>query len=232
MDPMVVDPAACGLVGLASDAGQSGDRAWRPSVLDMAAADQLACHHVDVVSRFCRSRTRSESDAQDAVQNTFLRYLQCQDRDQILNVEAWLIRAASRACLDLNRRCARDEGQVIKPSAGEATSPSPEAVVVSNLLMAELFKALPPQDALLLVRLYLYSLPPAQVAREMGVPAGTVRGMAFRARRRAREILARLEAPPSPTPTPDPPRALQLRVKRAPRAVKHRPLPADYRMAV
>jgi len=149
--------------------------------------------HVDAVRRYCRSRTASDADAQDAVQDTFLRYLQREHQggNTIDNLEAWLIRAASRACVDVNRRVSRD-ATIADLAAQSRREEDPEDAVLARAVVAQLRRALSDADRLLLVRLYVCDWTPAQVAAAMGVPAGTVRGMAFRARSRARQALDQL----------------------------------------
>src|ERR1700674_1751519 len=59
--------------------------------------------HGEMVRRFCRSRLGSAADSEDAVQDTFLRYLQ-RSEQEIRTPEAWLITVARRACQDVVRK--------------------------------------------------------------------------------------------------------------------------------
>ncbi|MGI8609328.1 MAG: RNA polymerase sigma factor [Candidatus Dormibacteria bacterium] len=141
--------------------------------------------HADAVRRFCRSRTASEADADDATQDTFVRFLQRRER-RIINPEAWLIHAAACACKDVNRRKQRE---VQLESVPEPASPTPEDAAVASALMMELLQRLRPQDARLLADLYIGGWTMEAVAQRLNVPSGTVRIRAMRARGRARSAL-------------------------------------------
>ncbi|HEV3231502.1 MAG TPA: sigma factor [Candidatus Dormibacteraeota bacterium] len=139
------------------------------------------------VARYCRSRTRTLADAEDAVQDTFLRYLRRRDRE-IRNPQAWLIRAADRACTDIGRNARREVADLqFRPVPRE--SQNPEDAAVTAWLLTDVIGELRPLDAWLLGRLYLGGWTAAQLARELGLAAGHVRIMAMRARQRARQVL-------------------------------------------
>jgi RNA polymerase sigma factor (sigma-70 family) len=143
----------------------------------------ILLQYADRVTRYCRSRTGSDSDADDAAQDTFVRFLQRRDRE-VNNPEAWLIRAARYACADVNRR-ARRELSLDGVDAAVSCEPLEDAVVTSALVL-ELLHRLRPSDARLLGELYVSGWTAENVARTLNVPAGNVRVMAMRARRRAR----------------------------------------------
>lgn len=147
----------------------------------------------DAVRRFCRSRTRCEADADDAVQDTFMRFLQRRDRD-VANAEAWLIRAAGFSCVDIQRRRAREA--LAEPAALslEPTPGSVEDAALTSSLLVQLFKCIRPKDARLLTLLYMGGWSIEQVASELGVTPGNVRIMAMRARRRAKTALEQMGA--------------------------------------
>jgi RNA polymerase sigma-70 factor (ECF subfamily) len=141
--------------------------------------------YAPAVRRFCLSRTTTESDAEDAVQDTFLRFLRRTEGD-INNLEAWLIRAASYACRDLYRRPTHQE---LGEAPGLDTEVDPEAIALGELWTSDLLVRLRPEDRELLMRLYVGGWSAVQIAASLNVPPSTVRVMALRARRRAREVL-------------------------------------------
>jgi len=149
---------------------------------------------VDAVRRYCRSRTQSEVDAEDAAQDAFLRFIE-RAGDDVRNVEAWLIQAASFECKDLYRRRLREQ-QLLPagvPPAAEAVVADPEALVGQRMLVESLFTRLQPNDRELLTLRYLADFSVEQVASRLRVSEGNARIMALRARRRARDVLSALE---------------------------------------
>jgi RNA polymerase sigma factor (sigma-70 family) len=181
-----------------------------------SAPEGALAEHLETLGRFCRSRTQSAADAEDAVQDTFLRFLQRSDSTDVANMEAWLVRAASRACIDVNRRRGR-EASLVSKVCGQRSSHNPEEAIFTRAIVAELIRALSPADVWLLVRLYVCDWTPSQVAGAMGVVPGTVRAMAFRARRRAQRALAGLDGPPPrPARVASPSNRSQRRASRAP----------------
>jgi len=159
------------------------------------------------VRRYCRSRCRSPEDADDAVQDTFMRYLR-RSEARIHNHEAWLIRAASRACADIGRRQARDDKHRLaghwksslekeeelvffKPTA------DPEQITVEQLTVSALIRQLTPREQTVVTHLYLLGASIDQVATYLGVSPAHLRVIALRARRHAQALLTAMEQPAS-----------------------------------
>jgi RNA polymerase sigma-70 factor (ECF subfamily) len=158
------------------------------------------------VRRFCRSRTRTPEDADDAVQDTFMRFLR-RSEQKIHNKEAWLITAASRACADISRRHRRDDEHVSLSAkrdwclASDQTAEDivdthadkPEQVAVEHLTIAALFRRMRPRERVVIAHLYLMGATSTQVANYLGVTPENLFVIASRARRHARAILVDME---------------------------------------
>ena len=170
-------------------------RAASDSVCDPAARsgrlDDDLPRLVESVRRYCRSRTASEVDAEDAAQSTFVRFFE-RPRD-VENPEAWLIQAASFECRDAHRRRARDAKVVAAeqeaPVAVADPGVDPERLVAEKLLVEDLMRSLQPRDRELLALRYLSDYSVDQLARRLRVSEGNARIMALRARRRAHDAL-------------------------------------------
>src|SRR5438309_4220802 len=161
--------------------------------LAQEVSDAAIClTYAGAVVRLCRSRTRSEADAQDAVQDTFVRFLQRLDRD-VRNPEAWLIKAAERACQDLHRRWTREGRTRFDGDRPRRASDNPEDAVLSAALLRELFQKLGGKDARLLSSLYVSGWTFEQLSEQMKIPRGRLRVMALRARRRALRTLEAMD---------------------------------------
>jgi len=69
------------------------------------ALEQLYRRHADTVYRVCFSYMKSPAEAEDAVQDTFIKLMRANPRLADANHEkAWLIRTAGNVCKDLLRR--------------------------------------------------------------------------------------------------------------------------------
>ncbi|HEV3230791.1 MAG TPA: sigma-70 family RNA polymerase sigma factor [Candidatus Dormibacteraeota bacterium] len=153
----------------------------------------LLQRHYQAVWRFCKSRTGTVEDAEDAVQDTFIRFLERRERD-LSNPQAWLIHAASCACADLARRNRVRTHLSTEEGHGEARMASAEDVVLASSLVTQLMTTLRPKDATILRRLYVDGGSITEVAAALGLAPGHVRIMAMRARRRARTLLESIGA--------------------------------------
>jgi len=172
-------------------AGRQGDSSSLAAPLQeesSSAGDAaLLLIHSAAVRRYCRSQL-AEADADDAIQDTFVRFL-TRKPGAITNVEAWLITAARRACQDLVRRRMRcKENQLPEVPLNGANGDFEDPILTATLVRS-LLRGLSERDATLLARVYIGGWTFDQVAKELDVPAVHVRMMAVRARRRARRAL-------------------------------------------
>lgn len=156
------------------------------------------------VRRYCRSRTRTPEDAEDAVQDTFLRFLRRSDA-HIRNKEAWLITAAWRACADINRKRRRDEEHIATAHVWDCLvadesediidvhAENPEQFTVERLTIAALFRQMSPREVSVLTHVYLMGGTSQEVAKYLGVTEDHFFVIVSRARRHARALLVDME---------------------------------------
>src|SRR5258705_4926787 len=161
----------------------------------------------------------STSDAEDAVQDTWLR-LTGADTSEVKNLGGWLTTVVARVALNMLRsRRYRQEGPVgdswpgaagIAASAavstraagagtaGRAGDPEDEAVLADSVGLALLvvLDALTPAERLAFVLHDLFAMPFAEVAAVLGRSTDATRQLASRARRRVRGA-------PNPDRAPD-----------------------------
>ena len=151
--------------------------------------------------------TGSVVDAEDAVQEAWLRLDGAQDRDEPSNLQAWLTRVVSRLCLDrLGSAAKRREtyvGQwlpepIVRP-IGTAPEPDPLDVVVQGEdarigAMVVLDTLTPPQRVAFVLH-DVFSVPFDEVGEVLGIDTAAARQHASRARRAMAD---------APDPTPDP----------------------------
>ena len=151
--------------------------------------------------------TGSVVDAEDAVQEAWLRLERAKDREEPSNLQAWLTRVVSRLCLDrLGSAAKRREtyvGQwlpepIVRP-IGAAPEPDPLDVVVQGEdarigAMVVLDTLTPPQRVAFVLH-DAFSMPFDEVGEVLGIGIDAARQHASRARRAMAD---------APEPTPDP----------------------------
>ena len=122
----------------------------------------------------------SRQEAEDAVQDTFLRYLE-KAPDQLDSPAAWLMRVLVNRCRDLLRtRGVKGTVSLME----EIPVPGPE----ERQELEELY-SLPLQDRAVIHLYYYEGWSTAQVARILGVRESTVRSRLFRARGKLKQLI-------------------------------------------
>jgi RNA polymerase sigma-70 factor (ECF subfamily) len=134
-------------------------------------------------------------DAEDSVQETFLKLYRNGGWQKAENERAFLARAAWRVAVD-HRRAARTAETVMDAEAQvdpASSQPGPEQAVVAanqHALVHAMIDALPEELRLPLVLSATEELNSREIALILGIPEGTVRTRLQRARQMLREKLA------------------------------------------
>jgi RNA polymerase sigma-70 factor (ECF subfamily) len=188
--------AELGLVGL-----EEGRRAAVMTDPQSLAREALA--HVDALYNHARRIALNAADADELVQETYVRVLARAHTFMGGNLKGWLFKILHNSYIDMRRRSRR------QPRAGD-TDISDEAVEASlvrdrpkpdelrGLLMEEIETALASltDDARTIVLLDLEGFTESEVAEVIGCAVGTVKSRLSRARALLRERLSE-HAPPS-----------------------------------
>lgn len=158
----------------------------------------LVREHSALVFRIAYSVLRNPQDAEDAVQETFLRALRYGKRlRQVADARRWLARVAWRVALDRRRR--RPETSL--EDAAEAVRALRDAGAASDqiaadrqmmALLAGLIAALPSELRQAITLSAVEEMPAAEAAALLEIPEATVRTRVFRARQILKEKLAAL----------------------------------------
>jgi RNA polymerase sigma-70 factor (ECF subfamily) len=147
--------------------------------------------------------TGSQEDAEDLVQETYLRWHQT-DAAAVRTPEAWLVAVVTRLSVDRLRRLASEraayEGTWLPEPlrTAESSTPAHEAELASDLSIAflVLLERLAPEEraALLLHEVFDWSY--GEIARTLGRSAAACRQIVHRARERVRRDRPRFPVPP------------------------------------
>ena len=171
----------------------------RPSLQDqnkLARFELFIVPHMKQAYNLARWLTRNEHDAEDVVQEAYLRAFRFFDGFQGGDGRAWLLAIVRNAChtlLQQNRRLTLEPDL----SAIEATEPSPEAAAIENVDREALRRAiedLPAEFREALVLRDMEGLSYKEIGAIAGVPLGTVMSRLARARARLAKVLGKSSA--------------------------------------
>ena len=167
----------------------------------LADFEALALPHLEAAQRLARRLLRDEHDAQDAVQDAFVRALRHFHGYRGGDARAWLLAIVRNVCLTRHRRGARERLHSALEDAPPLPSPAddPETALLRAASDREVRAAIErlASDAreVLLLR-ELHDLSYREIADTLGIPAGTVMSRLARARDQLRRLLARSEEAP------------------------------------
>jgi RNA polymerase sigma-70 factor, ECF subfamily len=160
---------------------------------DRAAFDRLSRRHLDRAYGVALRMTGSRADAQDVVQDVFLRLWQRPDawRPGQAQFSTWLYRVVVNRCLDLKRRPkGTDLDSVEEPQ-------DPDANAEDSLLDAERNRALdgavnqlPERQRAAIVLTYTAGLRNVEAASAMDISVKAFEALLVRAKRELRDYLA------------------------------------------
>ena len=143
---------------------------------------RLVREYSDMLLRLACTRLPSVSDAEDAVQEVFLRLLTAPVSFRDAGHEkAWLIRATLHRASDIRRR--RDRGNLPLEEAAQQSAPEPEP----GLLQA--VQSLPEKYGAVIHLYYYEGYSIKEIGTLLGLPAATVGTRLARGRDRLRELL-------------------------------------------
>jgi RNA polymerase sigma-70 factor (ECF subfamily) len=166
-----------------------------------------ALPHLDAVYRFAIRLTGSADEAEDLVQETFLRAFRSWDQYALgTNAKSWLFTICRNVFLRKRERAQRHEEilalnaarvgagstPVANPMWSSAQGVDPEGDFFESIVDERIISAieeLPEEYRTAVVLSDIEGLPYAEIAALMEVPVGTVKSRLFRGRRRLQQVL-------------------------------------------
>jgi RNA polymerase sigma-70 factor (ECF subfamily) len=160
--------------------------------------EEAVLPHLDAAYNLARWLTRNEQDAQDAVQEAYLRAFRFFPGFRGGDARAWLMKIVRNTCytwLHVNGplKDAAEFDENLFPTASEALNP--EQVVLQNdkgALVRKALEELPPNFREVLILREIEGMSYREIADITGMPAGTVMSSLSRARDRLRQALTDL----------------------------------------
>ncbi len=149
--------------------------------------------YAPLLFRIAHSVLRSPAEAEDVVQDTFVRVLEHRTRlPEIRDLRVWLIRIAWNLALDRKRRIRPDQMDARFSDALPATILSADQQLAGRIQLQSVFREidrLPSKERAVLLLSALDELSTPELAAVLGRSESAIRALLFRARARLRQRL-------------------------------------------
>ncbi len=180
-------------------AGSSGSRRVAVVISTGVASpsfEDAVLPHIDAAYSLARWLTRNEADAEDVVQEAFLRALKFFRGFQGSDGRAWLLTIVRNTCYTwLKRNRAKDLAYDLDEAMAlreDSDTPDPEATLARNdqeRLVAQAIESLPIEFREVVILRELDELSYKEIADLAGIPVGTVMSRLARARKKLQASL-------------------------------------------
>jgi RNA polymerase sigma-70 factor (ECF subfamily) len=162
---------------------------------ELARFEDAILPHLDAAYTLARYLTRDVHDAEDAVQDAFLRAIRYFGGFRGGDGRAWLLAIVRNVCYGLRRRHRKDRlttefDEELHSEANEAEDPGAEVLrTTTRESLEEAVDQLPDEFREVIVLRELQGLSYKEIGDVVGVPVGTVMSRLSRARRRLQRAL-------------------------------------------
>jgi RNA polymerase sigma-70 factor (ECF subfamily) len=176
-------------------AWQSGATKQLQDAEQLARFEQIILPHLDDAYNLARWLTRQEQDANDVVQESFLRAYQFFDSFQGGNSRPWLLSIVRNTCYtwlqrNRGREPAASYDEEIHSGARASVSPEAQSLALEERgLLRQAIEQLPPEFREAIVLRDLEGLSYKEIAKIAGIPLGTVMSRLARARDQLQQCL-------------------------------------------
>ncbi len=163
---------------------------------DVGAFEELVTRYQDIAFRVAWLMVRDRGDAEDAVQDAFVKAYYAMPRFRPgAPFRPWILRIVANEARNRGRSSRRREGLALRVAATDVASaaPSPEPEVLDRADVEALTTAiarLPERDRLVVAYRYLFEMSELETAAALDVRPGTVKSRLSRALVRLRAELA------------------------------------------
>lgn len=157
--------------------------------------EEIILPHLNAAHNLARWLTRNEQDAQDVVQEAYLRAFRFFDSYHGGDAKSWLLGIVRNTCFTLRRREKRNLATAVFDEAAHppnADRPNQEEALVEaakRTILQDCIEKLPVEFREILVMRELEEMSYRQISEVAGVPEGTVMSRLSRARRRLEECV-------------------------------------------
>ncbi len=175
-------------------AGRTDSAAEARRVYSTADVPELVAEYTPLLFRVAHSVVRSRAEAEDVVQDTFVRVLQRGRLSEVLDMRVWLVRIAWNLALDRQRRVRPEQmDEVFAQSLVARDLPADRMLAETRriqVVLAEIDR-LPRGEREVLLLSAMEELTTAAMAEVVGRSESATRALLFRARTRLKERLGK-----------------------------------------
>ncbi|HLY59173.1 MAG TPA: sigma-70 family RNA polymerase sigma factor [Terriglobia bacterium] len=163
----------------------------------MASFERAVLPHLDAAYNLARWLTHNDDDAQDQVQEAYLRALKSFDGFLGGDGRAWILTIVRNTCYTWLRQNTRNKLEAVfdeEIHSVESDDSSPETLLLESLdsqLLKQALEELPLEFREVLILRELEGLSYKEISDVAGLPLGTVMSRLARARKRLQQCLAR-----------------------------------------
>lgn len=165
---------------------------------DRRAAELLVERHTDKIFAVCFRTLRTRQGAEDATQETFLRFWRnaAKWRPQGAKFETWLYRVAMNICLDQLRKAKREAPEEAAPERADDAPRQDDLVFAAEKRLAvdAALEALPDRQRAAIALCHYQELSNIEAAEIMGVSVEALESLLARGRRGLRDRLTPMRA--------------------------------------
>lgn len=155
--------------------------------------ERLALPLQNDLYRFACSITRSEADAMDLLQETFLRaYRGFRSFTPGSNFKAWIVRILKNTHIEMRRKKRQEPLTPEAEAALVREGPANDELTFPQVMEGEVERAMTkmdPSSRAILLMAYVYGFLYREIAETLDIPIGTVMSRIHRARKRLKEII-------------------------------------------
>lgn len=171
---------------------------YRVHAGEMAAFEVIFDRHVAAAYSLAHRMCGRPAMAEDAVQEAFLSLWRARDRYDPARgaVRAWVLSAVRNRALDVLRRERAKAGRDVRDDASADLVPAPERTDLEaerreqSRLISDALNTLPSEQRQVIELAYFGGLTHSEIARNLSLPAGTVKGRMRLGLTRMRGLLA------------------------------------------
>ncbi len=162
---------------------------------ELTRFEQTVLPHLDAAYNLARWLTGDEHDAEDVVQESYLRAVKFFGGFHGENARPWLLAIVRNTCYTWLRRNRMDEPTELDESTQmiDPSSANPEAILLSAAqteLVRQALEALPPGFREIVILRELEGMSYKEIAEIASIPVGTVMSRLARARARLQKLLS------------------------------------------
>jgi RNA polymerase sigma-70 factor (ECF subfamily) len=157
--------------------------------------EETVRRYSDMLYRLALAKTGNEHDAQDVMQEVFLKLMRYEGSGKTFNDEehqkAWLIRVTVNASINVHRAASKADGEFLDEAyIGEDNN---IARLETRSIVLPAVQSLPEKYRVVIHLFYYEDMTIAEICKITGLPMNTVKSRLSRARSKLREILKEVD---------------------------------------